>query len=55
MTNILSFSFSHLELIDTLWNVNKYGYLMFDKATGELIDTLWNVNRYSLCGCSRAG
>ena len=43
------------ELIDTLWNVNKYGYLMFDKATGELIDTLWNVNRYSLCGCSRAG
>ena len=43
------------ELIDTLWNVNKYGYLMFDKATGELIDTLWNVNRYPLCGWSRAG
>ena len=33
-----------LELIDTLWNVNKDGceYVAVDFT--ELIDTLWNVN-----------
>ena len=31
-------------LIDTWWNVNTYGELMFDKGDGVLIDTWWNVN-----------
>ena len=35
----------HLELIDTLWNVN-YIYLNQSlKYVHELIDTLWNVNK----------
>ena len=36
-----------IELIDTLWNVNKFGTFYFFMLTGELIDTLWNVNNIS--------
>ena len=36
-------SFSVLELIDTLWNVNSERIRMFIENL-ELIDTLWNVN-----------
>ena len=32
------------ELIDTLWNVNKFLVLNQQFPTHELIDTLWNVN-----------
>ena len=32
------------ELIDTLWNVNKFHRLSFSLPVLELIDTLWNVN-----------
>ena len=44
--NFCNFSISPLELIDTLWNVNKDGceYVAVDFT--ELIDTLWNVNLY---------
>ena len=34
----------HLELIDTLWNVNKSKYSEYGGYSYELIDTLWNVN-----------
>ena len=33
-----------LELIDTLWNVNRLMTLILDEIAAELIDTLWNVN-----------
>ena len=33
-----------LELIDTLWNVNKLETYMLNHIEEELIDTLWNVN-----------
>ena len=33
-----------LELIDTLWNVNKFLAWMQHGFLLELIDTLWNVN-----------
>ena len=33
-----------LELIDTLWNVNKSLELSTCHSASELIDTLWNVN-----------
>ena len=33
-----------LELIDTLWNVNPLGIVIYSTAILELIDTLWNVN-----------
>ena len=33
-----------IELIDTLWNVNKGVYVFDFSDNGELIDTLWNVN-----------
>ena len=36
------------ELIDTLWNVNKFGTGGENKWSKELIDTLWNVNIISL-------
>ena len=39
-----SIVFLVLELIDTLWNVNKYYSQKYTKNTPELIDTLWNVN-----------
>ena len=34
----------HLELIDTLWNVNIAKFVMIVTPVAELIDTLWNVN-----------
>ena len=34
----------HLELIDTLWNVNYQSLEAFCRLQTELIDTLWNVN-----------
>ena len=34
-----------LELIDTLWNVNKQNSGYVQIQTAELIDTLWNVNQ----------
>ena len=35
----------HIELIDTLWNVNGLTKLKHNMALAmELIDTLWNVN-----------
>ena len=39
----------HLELIDTLWNVNETRGWHY-RTPRELIDTLWNVNmrRYAL-------
>ena len=33
-----------IELIDTLWNVNRLMTLILDEIAAELIDTLWNVN-----------
>ena len=33
-----------IELIDTLWNVNKIAVIGKPNAGKELIDTLWNVN-----------
>ena len=33
-----------MELIDTLWNVNKLPSRGYYKFLDELIDTLWNVN-----------
>ena len=33
-----------LELIETLWNVNKGVYVFDFSDNGELIETLWNVN-----------
>ena len=33
-----------VELIDTLWNVNKSLQTIANQAQQELIDTLWNVN-----------
>ena len=35
----------HLELIDTLWNVNIAKFVMIVTPVAELIDTLWNVNK----------
>ena len=35
---------ANTELIDTLWNVNKAGFVQRKKSRLELIDTLWNVN-----------
>ena len=32
------------ELIDTLWNVNRFPIVDGCIPSGELIDTLWNVN-----------
>ena len=32
------------ELIDTLWNVNKFSERLSIVISSELIDTLWNVN-----------
>ena len=34
------------ELIDTLWNVNKFLHSRITRCGHELIDTLWNVNPY---------
>ena len=34
----------HLELIDTLWNVNNITNAIKNAKQNELIDTLWNVN-----------
>ena len=34
----------HIELIDTLWNVNAKLIAIEGKSHRELIDTLWNVN-----------
>ena len=39
--------FSTLELIDTLWNVNKVALIESPAQKYELIDTLWNVNPLS--------
>ena len=36
--------FDKLELIDTLWNVNKVNEQLGTELDRELIDTLWNVN-----------
>ena len=33
-----------LELIDTLWNVNRKKSWKLKMQANELIDTLWNVN-----------
>ena len=43
-SNILRF----IELIDTLWNVNKRIRAGCDVGKHELIDTLWNVNAQSI-------
>ena len=40
-----AFLLCFLELIDTLWNVNKADCWCFGFPCQELIDTLWNVNR----------
>ena len=37
----------HIELIDTLWNVNKSIKCAVSGSVLELIDTLWNVNCFS--------
>ena len=34
----------HIELIDTLWNVNLLLDIISQHKAIELIDTLWNVN-----------
>ena len=39
-------SFTHFELIDTLWNVNVLTAYKYCAVTRELIDTLWNVNDF---------
>ena len=38
------------ELIDTLWNVNRYRHRYTRQRQYELIDTLWNVNKAD-CWC----
>ena len=38
---------SGVELIDTLWNVNKLKLIKILVYVKELIDTLWNVNQES--------
>ena len=46
----LSYRRFDLELIDTLWNVNKGRPVSSSNCTVELIDTLWNVNmRHETC------
>ena len=42
----------HLELIDTLWNVNIAKFVMIVTPVAELIDTLWNVNVISGVGAA---
>ena len=42
----------HLELIDTLWNVNYDSFRHHPTSTAELIDTLWNVNTTSDIPCA---
>ena len=37
-------SFVMPELIDTLWNVNRFKAAASLATVSELIDTLWNVN-----------
>ena len=36
------------ELIETLWNVNKAGFVQRKKSKLELIETLWNVNEHTI-------
>ena len=38
------FPAERLELIETLWNVNRYLYVCQGGRERELIETLWNVN-----------
>ena len=42
-------SFNCLELIDTLWNVNRNKKQRRIRHSYELIDTLWNVNSHIVC------
>ena len=37
------------ELIETLWNVNRYVGSNPTYPVRELIETLWNVNAYQTC------
>ena len=41
---LVSFITHHLELIETLWNVNRTQDLLDFIIKFELIETLWNVN-----------
>ena len=36
----------NIELIDTLWNVNREAMRDIQDDIDELIDTLWNVNAF---------
>ena len=38
-----------MELIETLWNVNKEVFADAVSASQELIETLWNVNENLIC------
>ena len=38
-------SHDNRELIDTQWDVNKYGNFLIFEAYCELIDTWWDVNK----------
>ena len=43
-----------MELIETLWNVNKIIAKIIKPAVKELIETLWNVNIPPYIGCVMA-
>ena len=46
---LLSLLYKCIELIETLWNVNPLGIVIYSTAILELIETLWNVNTNIIC------
>ena len=47
----MPWNFDTIELIETLWNVNKMFVKRKWQYQKELIETLWNVNSVNEVGC----